>query len=239
MGPSGAISDQEGDRRPARDSRMYDLLMGSPLIVFAGFALAGFAIVIPQQWRAPSVNYPLIFSEGITAIFLAVQLVLVCIRRLPIRKVSGFFPKAWAFVAANLGYAILLFPRVNLSQFMVKLSTLIVVVGTLGSVIALIYLGRAFAILPQARMLVRAGPYARLRHPLYLFEQLAMLGIALQYRQPWSLFLVAISFAMQFPRMGYEEQVLRETFPEYDAYASVTPRLIPFLAAVKRQHPMD
>jgi protein-S-isoprenylcysteine O-methyltransferase Ste14 len=218
---------------------MYDLLMGSPLIVFSGFALAGFAIVIPQQWRAAGANYPFIFSEAITAIFLGMQLVLVCIRRLPIRKVGGFFPKAWAFVAANLGYALLLLPRANLSQGMAELSTFIVVVGTLGSAIALIYLGRAFAILPQARMLVRAGPYAYLRHPLYLFEQLAMLGVALQYRQPWALLLVAVSFAMQFPRMSYEEQVLKETFSEYDAYARVTPRLIPFSHAVKHQHPMD
>jgi len=44
---------------------------------------------------------------------------------------------------------------------------------------------------------------------------------------------------MQFPRMGYDEQVLRETFFEYDAYARVTPRLIPFLPPVKHQHSMD
>jgi len=234
MGPSKVILNQR-DICPAHDSRMYDLLMGSPQIVFSGFALAGFTIVIPQQWHAASANYPVILSEVVTAVFLGVQLVLVCIRRLPVRKADGFFPKAWAFFAANLGYALLLLPRANVSQVMMKLSTFIVVVGTFGSLIALIYLGRAFAILPQARMLVRAGPYAYLRHPLYLFEQLAMLGIALQYRQPWAFILVAVSFAMPFPRMNYEEQVLRETFSEYDAYASVTPRLIPLM----HQHSMD
>jgi protein-S-isoprenylcysteine O-methyltransferase Ste14 len=238
MAPSSAISNQNSIR-PAHDSRMYDLLMASPQIAFSSFAVAGFAIVIPQQWCAASANGSFLFSEAVTAIFLGMQLVLVCIRRLPIRKVDGFFPKAWAFVAANLGYALLLIPRANLGQVMVKLSTFIVVAGTLGSMIALIYLGRAFAILPQARMLVRSGPYAYVRHPLYLFEQLAMLGIALQYHQPWGLILVAVSFAMQFPRMRYEVQVLRETFSEYDAYASVTPRLIPFVSARTHQQSID
>ena len=203
--------------------------MAAPLILFCVFALSGFALLMPKQLQAPVPNYSLIVTEAVTGIFLAMQLVLVCTRRLPVAKAPGFLPRAWAFAGANLGYAILLLPRARLGPAMEDLSTAIVVAGTAGSLITLAWLGKAFAILPQARMLVITGPYAYLRHPLYLFEQLATLGVALQYRQPWALLLVAASIAIQFPRMHYEECVLRDTFPAYDAYARATPRVVPFL----------
>ena len=41
--------------------------------------------------------------------------------------------------------------------------------------------------------------------------------------------MVAVSIAVQFPRMRYEEDVLGKTFADYNAYARVTPRLVPFL----------
>jgi protein-S-isoprenylcysteine O-methyltransferase Ste14 len=227
----GDISNQDG----IRDSRLYDLLMGSPLILLSGFALAGFAILVPQQLGAVPPDYALIVTEAVTGLFLALQLVLVCVRRLPVKKAGGIAPKLWALAGANFGYALLLLPRAPLGPLMAGLSTVIVVCGTTGSIVTLAYLGKAFAILPQARMLVTGGPYAYVRHPLYLFEQLATLGVALQYRQPWSLMMVAASFALQFPRMRYEEETLKAAFPEYRAYARATPRIIPFpVMAAKR-----
>jgi protein-S-isoprenylcysteine O-methyltransferase Ste14 len=213
------------------DSRIYDLLMGFPLILFCIFALIGFAILMPQQLRTPSPNYPLVLTEAMTAVFLVLQLILVGVRRLPVAKAPGFLPRAWGFLGANFGYAVVLLPRVPLGPVAASLSTLIVVAGTAGSIITLVYLGRAFSILPQARILVTDGPYAYVRHPLYLFEQLATIGVALQYRQPWGLLMFAVSFVIQFPRMLYEEDILGMTFEKYDAYARVTPRLIPFLPA--------
>jgi protein-S-isoprenylcysteine O-methyltransferase Ste14 len=210
------------------DSRAYDLLMASPLILFCGFALAGFAILIPQQLRVPAPNLALIVTEVVTGLFLALQLVLVCVRRLPSGKASGFLPRVWGLVGANFGYTVLLLPRASLGVFAAGLSTALVVIGTAGSIVTLLWLGKAFAILPQARALVTTGPYAYVRHPLYLFEQLAVLGVALQYRQPWSLLLFVVSFAIQFPRMHYEEEIMAQTFAGYDGYARVTPRLVPF-----------
>lgn len=211
------------------DSRLYDLAMGAPLILFSVFALWGFAMVMPGQLRMPRPDYPLVITEAVTGVFLALQLVLLCTRRLPLGKAPGFRPRAWAIAGANLGYAVLLLPRVALGPVMAGISTAIMVAGTLGSLITLAWLGRAFAILPQARRLVTSGPYAHVRHPLYLFEQLAVLGVALQYRQPWGLLLVAVSIAIQFPRMDYEEGILRDTFADYESYARATPRLVPFL----------
>jgi hypothetical protein len=42
-------------------------------------------------------------------------------------------------------------------------------------------LGWSFSLVPQARTLVTSGPYAIVRHPLYLVEETAIAGILLQY----------------------------------------------------------
>ena len=86
---------------------------------------------------------------------------------------------------------------------------------------------RAFAIFPQARMPVTKGPYRLVRHPLYLCEQVSLFGVSLQYAQPWALLIVILGFALQFPRMRYEEEILGLTFPLYRDYARRTPMILP------------
>jgi protein-S-isoprenylcysteine O-methyltransferase Ste14 len=48
-------------------------------------------------------------------------------------------------------------------------------------VVVIFHLGRSFSVVPQARGLVRGGPYSFVRHPLYLAEEIALLGILLQF----------------------------------------------------------
>ena len=50
------------------------------------------------------------------------------------------------------------------------------IIGLLASVYVLFFLGRAFSIMPEARTLVASGPYTIVRHPLYLTEEIAMIG---------------------------------------------------------------
>lgn len=219
------------------DSRLRDLLGGLPLILFCGFGLAGFVILIPRQWAEAHPDYALILSEAASALFLGLQLILLFIRRLPLKKAPGLAPRLWAFAGANFGYALLLFPKAAVSSNLALVSALLVLTGTFGSAAVLIWLGRAFSIFPQARRLVTHGPYAIVRHPLYLFEQLAMLGISLQFIQPWGLLMAASSVALQFPRMDYEEKVLSDTFPDYESYARRTPRLMPLPGMRKRKAP--
>ena len=48
-------------------------------------------------------------------------------------------------------------------------------------IVVIFHLGRSFSIVPQARTLVRTGPYKFVRNPLYLAEEVALLGTLLQF----------------------------------------------------------
>jgi protein-S-isoprenylcysteine O-methyltransferase Ste14 len=99
--------------------------------------------------------------------------------------------------------------------------------GHVLAVYALAWLGRSFSIMAEARRLVTSGPYARVRHPLYLAEEIAVIGLFLQYASPSTALLVVAHLAFQLQRMRNEEQILRDSFPEYAAYARATRRLVP------------
>jgi protein-S-isoprenylcysteine O-methyltransferase Ste14 len=109
------------------------------------------------------------------------------------------------------------------------LSLALIVAGTAASIYVASNLGQSFSIFPQARGLVTKGPYRYVRHPLYLAEWITVIGISLQYQQPWALFIGVSSMLVQLPRMHFEEAVLTETYPQYGAYARSTARLVPGL----------
>jgi protein-S-isoprenylcysteine O-methyltransferase Ste14 len=78
--------------------------------------------------------------------------------------------------------------------------------------------------------LVRAGLYARVRHPRYLQYLLALLGYALVANYPavyliWLLWLPGVYVTVLF-----EERELRQRFgPEYEEYCREVPRFLPRL----------
>jgi protein-S-isoprenylcysteine O-methyltransferase Ste14 len=79
----------------------------------------------------------------------------------------------------------------------------------------------------EARRLVTSGPYRLVRHPLYLAEELAVVGIFVQSLSLWTALILAVQIAFQLRRMHNEEAILAESFPEYAAYRQRTARLLP------------
>ena len=77
-------------------------------------------------------------------------------------------------------------------------------------------LGRAFAITPQAKGLVTEGLYARIPHPMYVFVDLALLGVIVLVRQPWLVVVWAGLIAVQAWQARREAKVLEQAFG--DAY---------------------
>jgi protein-S-isoprenylcysteine O-methyltransferase Ste14 len=142
-------------------------------------------------------------------------------------KARGLEPRVSAFVGAFLVYAIPFFPRRELSVTAEMVSTLLILFGSAAAVIALVRLGRSFSMMAEARRLVTSGPYRFVRHPLYLAEELAIIGISMQFFSLSTAFVLAVQIAFQLRRMHNEEAVLAESFPEYAAYRQRTARLLP------------
>ncbi|HTX94576.1 MAG TPA: isoprenylcysteine carboxylmethyltransferase family protein [Mycobacterium sp.] len=80
--------------------------------------------------------------------------------------------------------------------------------------------------------LVTSGPFALVRHPMYLGAAVQFLGGVLLYRT-WSVvLLLAEEVATNLGRARREEQALAAEFgPEWQAYARLVPTGLPFVAA--------
>lgn len=163
---------------------------------------------------------------GVLLVFvLAASLVLI--RTRPVGKAHGLQPRLSALVGSFLLLSIAIFPRHDLSIGLNLLSAGLIFLGHVLAAYALACLGRSFSLMAEARRLVTDGPYALVRHPLYVAEEIAVIGLFLQYASLWTALLVVAQLAFQVQRMRNEEQILRETFPEYADYAARTWRLIP------------
>ena len=109
------------------------------------------------------------------------------------------------------------------------LGDVLLVVGFAYSIWAVRSLDRSLSIVPQARTLVQHGPYATVRHPLYLGELVAMLGLAITLGGPWPLVLWTVLVALQGYRAVQEERLLSANLPDYADYQTRTARIVPGL----------
>lgn len=101
-----------------------------------------------------------------------------------------------------------------------------------GAAIAAVGIGvRAVAAgyLRKGEALARGGPYAYVRHPLYLGSAFVVAGFALAAGQAWlGLLLVAVFIALYVPVLLREEAEMATRFSTaYEAYAAAVPRLLP------------
>ena len=106
-------------------------------------------------------------------------------------------------------------------------SSVLLLVGDTLIIVILLRLGRSFSLVPQARRLVRRGPYRLIRHPLYVAEEISLCGAVLHFFSVWSVALLFVHGAIQVGRMFVQESVLTRSFPEYRSYAASTARIIP------------
>ncbi|MGZ9410478.1 MAG: methyltransferase family protein [Methylocystis sp.] len=222
-----------------RRSKLYDLFAAAPFIAWCVYcatqilpaldeqiALAKFFIQTdPSVLRAPLILS--ILSNISTLAFLLVLVVVFAVRHVPRYTASGFYPRCVAAVATFLGVGVTLVPLRELSSWLYLGSLLLIIGGTVIAIWATLALGRSISIVPQARALTMRGPYSLVRHPLYLGEMVAAIGIALLHVSSWALLLVGLQFIFQFQRMKVEERMLAQVFPEYEDYMARTARLVP------------
>jgi len=208
---------------------IYDLLMRLP---FLGWVLLCALVQLATLTHLSGQSVDFVFVIHIamrlsTIAFMLLAASAVILRSPPTGKSSGLEPRISALTGTFLIYAVLLLPRRDLSLAEEIISTLLTMIGNAGAVIALSQLGRSFSIMAESRRLVTTGPYRFVRHPLYVAEEIATIGMFLQYDLQWAVLVLAAHIALQLRRMHNEEVVLTAKFPEYAAYQRTTARLIP------------
>lgn len=112
---------------------------------------------------------------------------------------------------------------------------LMVTAGLALAVWARTHLGRNWSgtvTVKEDHELVRSGPYAIVRHPIYTGLLLAMLGTAIilgEWRGLSALCFLSAAFLLKLRR---EERFMAESFPEtYPGYRARVPALVPLLRA--------
>lgn len=207
---------------------MYDLAMRLPLLVWVAAALIVQLSEFRQYIHAASSVDPLKMMLRLSLIlFLWLIAAMVALRTRPSMKASGLEPRLSALAGTFLMYGVGFFPRHELSPAAAVVATLMTMVGSIAAIVALWQLGRSFSIMAESRRLITTGPYRFIRHPLYMAEEIAMVGIFMQFASIWTALLFAAQIAFQLRRMHNEEVVLSMAFPEYDIYQQHTARLIP------------
>lgn len=168
-----------------------------------------------------------VVSRSSTILFLGLLSILFIIRLEPIKKAKGLMPRVLAIAGTFSMALVTMFARADLSLTQTVIASLLSLVGTGLSVFALAHLGRSFSVMAEARRLVTSGPYRLVRHPLYVFEAVASLGILFQFFSFYSALIYLAHCFLQLQRMKNEEAVLQVAFPEYESYKLKTARVIP------------
>jgi protein-S-isoprenylcysteine O-methyltransferase Ste14 len=135
----------------------------------------------------------------------------------------GWRDGSWGWLGTRL------WPR-SLAAYWI--GVVVLTLGLLFAVWARVHLGRNWSgevTVKEGHELIRTGPYAYVRHPIYTGLIAAVLGTAIAsdtVRAALGVLIIATSFVFKLRR---EEAFMRETFPgEYQRYSAQVPGLIPF-----------
>jgi protein-S-isoprenylcysteine O-methyltransferase Ste14 len=216
-----------------QQSRVYDALMRLPILVYGTLmswaSVMGVAkYVDTADPTLPSAVYGINIAMRVSNIAFFVLLAIMAVVRGRARgKARGVEPRISALVGTFLVYAVAFFPRRELSVGGEIAATTLVLLGTALAAYVLTQLGRSFSVMAEARRLITSGVYRIVRHPLYVAEEIAVIGLVVQFLSYQTLLLLAVHVGFQLRRMRNEEAILIRTFPEYGAYKEKTARLIP------------
>ena len=123
--------------------------------------------------------------------------------------------------------ALILLPLTMTSNWVLTITTAGLAVTHIAVFWALLTLRRSFSVFPEARALVRTGPYAVVRHPLYAIYFAMYICFLVPRLGLWAILITLVGITCEVIRSRDEEAVLRTAFPEYEEYAAVTPRFCP------------
>jgi len=216
-------------------SRIYDWTMRLPIFLYSLYALIhdviGFSEQVaqdPATWAHAGAGVIIATLARVSQwMFVALLAVLPLFRYRPIAKSTALLPRFAALVTVCIPPFCVLLERAPPNLWCNLMAVVAGISASILGVLTLSFLGRSFSVMPEARRLVSSGPYSIVRHPLYLFELLGVIGILLQVRSLAGVTLLALIVVLQIARARWEEAVLERAIPEYAAYRGRVPFLIP------------
>jgi protein-S-isoprenylcysteine O-methyltransferase Ste14 len=183
-------------------------------------------------------DWPAALHHLVVAVAVGINALLFLIRGPAVVRGQGMVPKLVAIVGSWMVPPLALLPLTWEAGWMLNATTIAIVAAYAFIVWALLTLRRSFSVFPEARQLIRSGPYRLVRHPLYAAYILCYLAICLPRLSVPALLLAAAGIAGEIWRARFEERLLVEVFPEYSDYAATTPRFVPaFLTPWRRAAP--
>src|SRR5215510_9743698 len=139
----------------------------------------------------------------------------------------------------SIGWVVLLLPRFNGPQLIPRImflrivGSIFTITGFVFALWARLHLGSswdAFISLKMGHKLVRTGPYAIVRHPIYSGFILALAGSVLDFGHLRSFVAAATVTVAWFYKLGLEECFMMKHFgKEYDQYRQGVKRVIPMI----------
>ncbi len=216
-------------------SPIYDWAMRIPILAYCLYVLSRDILAFSDQILThPAMVEQLDSGVVIAALarvsqwmFVALLAILPIFRLRPIAKSVRILPRLVALLTVCMPPMFMLFDRAPADLVLNSVSVVLGVTANVLAVVTVSFLGRSLSVMPEARRLVTSGPYVLVRHPLYLCEIMGVVAICLQYRSLSATALFALIVMLQVARARWEESVLVRAFPEFSAYRSHTPFLIP------------
>jgi protein-S-isoprenylcysteine O-methyltransferase Ste14 len=212
-----------------------DVLLGHavPASVFLALLLARAVDLAPGLSAGPTNGASLAFcafalQQSLGLLFGGVCVILFLRRRAPIGQGSAPLGALVALAGTFAPYLPISAPVAADNPTLLFVSSGLILAGLGWSIVSLVCLGRCFGLFPEARGLVTRGPYRWLRHPLYLGELTAVLGLVVATASAAMLGLFLLLCGLQLWRSRLEEQVLARTFPEYVEYQRLTYHIVPW-----------
>lgn len=140
-----------------------------------------------------------------------------------------------------IGVALIVWPRVPWRWLSLPLlpprplhavGLALLTLGLAFTVWARLHLGRNWSgtvTLKEGHELIRSGPYAYVRHPIYTGLLVALLGSAVGCGELRALIGLAVVAGAFIHKLRIEERFMRELFPgQYQRYCAAVPALVPF-----------
>lgn len=169
-------------------------------------------------------------SEALYFLQLCMILGISITRENPIFSDSKIATNIVVGISLTYPIAIIFSPQnIDSSIELQKLGSVLIILGTLISIISILSLNNSFGVRPSLRKLKVSGIYAFVRHPIYMSYILSDIGMICLRNSLTVLFISGFGWFFILLRIRAEENILQKSM-EWDSYKKkVRYKLIPFI----------